>query len=98
MLRELKEELQKGDWQIVHTNEEGHFTEAKTIEEATHFLLCDGRGQTCFLAIRGKSELSNGASWSWDGNFESPTLNPSIWDKAPNGWHGWLREGKLVDA
>lgn len=40
--------------------------------------------------------------WSWNGNKEAPTLSPSIfihpypdWN---DGWHGWLRDGKLVDA
>ena len=42
------------------------------------------------------------AAWQWDGNKEAPTLNPSILvESVPNwndGWHGWLREGKLVTA
>jgi len=40
--------------------------------------------------------------WQWNGNRESPTLTPSILIHAypgwTEGWHGWLREGKLVTA
>lgn len=36
------------------------------------------------------------ASWSWDGNEASPTLTPSLhWVGA---WHGWVRNGELVEA
>ena len=42
------------------------------------------------------------ASWSrisgWDGNLERPTFNPSIWLHDRKGWHGFIREGDLVDA
>ena len=36
------------------------------------------------------------ASWSWDGNEESPTLSPSL--HAVGSWHGWIRNGHLVEA
>lgn len=39
-------------------------------------------------------------SWTWDGNLETPTLNPSVHDQ-PQGvthWHGWLRAGEWVLA
>lgn len=42
------------------------------------------------------------ADWEWNGDENSPTLSPSIlvhenpgWT---NGWHGVLRDGKLIDA
>jgi hypothetical protein len=36
------------------------------------------------------------ASWSWDCNEAAPTLNPSLhWVGA---WHGWVRNGELVEA
>ena len=34
----------------------------------------------------------NGASWTWNGDFEMPTLKPSVNDP-PDGWHGWLTDG-----
>lgn len=40
--------------------------------------------------------------WLWDGNKEAPTLSPSIvvkyYEGWTDGWHGWLRNGVLVDA
>ena len=34
--------------------------------------------------------------WQWDGNKEAPTLSPSI--NVIGVWHGWLKNGTLVDA
>jgi hypothetical protein len=36
------------------------------------------------------------AQWSWDGNEDAPTLNPSL--HAVGVWHGWVRGGQLVEA
>ena len=35
------------------------------------------------------------STWGWNGDFEAPTLSPSIWHNKPNGWHGFLEAGKL---
>lgn len=35
--------------------------------------------------------------WAFDGNAEAPTLTPSI-QCHRCGWHGYVRDGKLVDA
>lgn len=37
-----------------------------------------------------------GASWTWDGNEEKPTLNPSL--HAKGVWHGHVKAGQLVEA
>lgn len=37
-----------------------------------------------------------GAQWSWDGNEDKPTLSPSL--HAVGIWHGWVRDGMLVEA
>ena len=37
-------------------------------------------------------------SWEWDGNVERPTLSPSIWAEPPEGWHGFVRDGRMVTA
>lgn len=37
-----------------------------------------------------------GAQWSWDGNEDKPTLSPSL--HAKGIWHGYVKEGKLVEA
>lgn len=39
---------------------------------------------------------SGGHQWSWDGNEEIPTLQPSL--HAIGIWHGWVRDGHLVEA
>lgn len=36
------------------------------------------------------------AQWSWDGNEDKPTLTPSL--HAVTTWHGWVRNGQLVEA
>ena len=46
--------------------------------------------------------VSGPGAWEWNGSKEAPTLSPSIAVSAyPGwtiGWHGWLRDGKLVNA
>lgn len=37
-----------------------------------------------------------GASWSWSGKEGCPTLSPSL--HAVGIWHGYVRDGKLVEA
>lgn len=41
-------------------------------------------------------------NWKWNGNKEAPTIEPSIrllgGDGQPDRWHGWLRDGKIIDA
>lgn len=40
--------------------------------------------------------------WAWNGNREAPTLTPSIlvhaYEGWSTGWHGYLTDGKLIDA
>ena len=36
------------------------------------------------------------AQWSWDGKRDKPTLTPSL--HAVDTWHGYVREGMLVEA
>ena len=37
-----------------------------------------------------------GASWKWTGDAAKPTLSPSL--HAVGVWHGWVRDGYLVEA
>jgi hypothetical protein len=37
-----------------------------------------------------------GKHWGWDGNEDKPTLTPSI--HCIRHWHGWVRDGMLVEA
>jgi hypothetical protein len=40
--------------------------------------------------------------WKWNGDKEKPTLSPSILvyprEGFSKGWHGYLRDGELVEA
>jgi hypothetical protein len=42
----------------------------------------------------------NTHTWDWDHNEQAPTLSPSINCNSNGGcgWHGFIREGKIVDA
>lgn len=44
---------------------------------------------------RGTPKLTN-PGWEWDGNYERPTLSPSVWTHGH--WHGWVRGGLMVEA
>lgn len=39
------------------------------------------------------------AGWTWNGDYDRPTLRPSIaaLDASGAQWHGWLTEGELHD-
>lgn len=41
-------------------------------------------------------------AWQWDGNKESPTITPSILIRGLHGkpdlWHGFLTNGKVIEA
>lgn len=40
-----------------------------------------------------------GNGWSWDGDRDRPTVNPSIQHiDRKCGWHGWLRCGEFVST
>ena len=41
-------------------------------------------------------ENIEGARWGWDGDEDTPTLTPSL--HAVGSWHGWVRNGCLVEA
>ena len=63
-------------------------------------------GDHVALPIRGRATdnpLSSNAAWELSGSPDAPTLSPSI-DNYPiadanrEGWHGWLRDGRLVSC
>ena len=37
-----------------------------------------------------------GGQWEWDGNADKPTITPSL--GLSHTWHGWVRDGMLVEA
>lgn len=37
-------------------------------------------------------------AWQLSGPDDCPTISPSVWVSPPDGWHGWIRDGKAEDA
>lgn len=44
----------------------------------------------------GTEKPTPGPSWKWNGDREKPTLEPSI--HTHGHWHGWVRNGEMVEA
>lgn len=44
----------------------------------------------------GRTKPAQSPSWQWDGNREKPTLSPSV--HTFGHWHGWVRNGEMVEA
>ena len=41
-------------------------------------------------------ENASGSQWTWDGDSDAPTLSPSLhWVGV---WHGWVQNGRLIEA
>jgi len=79
----------KGDWCFMNNE--------------TYIALLLGNEPFTDLAVLPIKPTENTASWAWDGNKEAPTLSPSIlhWGHGrakPATFHGYLRDGKLIDA
>jgi len=57
-----------------------------------------GCGSFSSLSVGLNTKPSNAghATWQWDGNEETPTLQPSI--HHIDHWHGWLENGIFRDA
>lgn len=41
---------------------------------------------------------TGGGHWEVTGTAPRLTATPSIWHDSPSGWHGFVRDGELVDA
>lgn len=72
-------------------------------EEPTHIVIRrpDGFNGGAIPIKRGPTAPGN--HWGWDGNYEKPTLTPSIWWKSTEsdqrpGWHGHMIAGRLVSV
>lgn len=80
--------------------EDGFVTQtrpARPTEHPTHvFVRTPVRGIGMLLAIA-PERLLNGATWRWDGNWDKPTLTPSI-NGGAGSWYGWVQAGVMVDA
>lgn len=64
-------------------------------QEATHVLLnMPGPIPTVILPIHRKSDGSNGPGWSWDGDVDKPTLEPSLLSRCGDiVCHSFVRNG-----
>jgi Family of unknown function (DUF6527) len=61
-------------------------------------------GEAWIISLPGGGEwittqrATGGGHWEVTGTPPNITAHPSIWFNSPNGWHGWIRNGVLVDA
>lgn len=53
-------------------------------------------GVGCTYFTTTEPQAWNGAKWSWNGDYDKPTLTPSL--NIIGQWHGWLREGQLISC
>lgn len=77
-------------------------SEEQVYEQPGHFIGPDGH---CLVVqLPGEWEwcvdgpASGGGGWTRTGTPPEVTASPSVWANAPHGWHGWLRDGYLVEA
>jgi hypothetical protein len=57
---------------------------------------CGRHGALAFRPLSEDDIKYSRHGWNWDGNKESPTLNPSI--HHVGHWHGWLKNGFFTQA
>ena len=87
-IEELSSNGKKGDWAFV---------------QDTHLAVKYDETEWGVVILPIKVSPSGQKPWEWNGSRESPTLSPSILvhgskDGNIPRWHGWLREGILVEA
>lgn len=80
-----------------------YFSESEEAGVACYIaiLLPKGEGKDlCILPlITGERSGHEGRPvWWWNGDQEKPTLEPSILHYSDPPWHGFLRDGQLVNA
>lgn len=95
--REGMPPLESGQWAWV-VNEEG--------QDPFYLVFGCPCGDNCggasfahnnYIAVtRGKSKDPH--QWSWDGDWDTPTLTPSIQRRGGCSWHGYLRKGVFVSV
>lgn len=79
-----------------HITRPGDFSWDSEADGKRYLYLCLP-GSTHMEAIKVKRGAPGGNRvWGWDGNEETPTIEPSI--HAVGSWHGYLRAGRLVSC
>lgn len=59
---------------------------------------CPRTGRYCGTVMVGvQRKPAESPSWNWDGNWENPTLTPSINCQGGCRWHGYLTAGVWKD-
>lgn len=60
--------------------------------------VCPRTGKYCgTIRVAYPDKPANGPSWTFDGNFDAPSLTPSINCVSGCGWHGYLTAGIWKD-
>lgn len=68
-----------------------HRSDAPNLPSRMLFLCPCGCGAHAGIAVR--PESGGGPVWQWDGDFENPTITPSIRRIGGCEWHGYLTGG-----
>jgi hypothetical protein len=97
MLKTDIDELQIGDWCFLNRDTDNLYIGLRFLEGDRGFTILPISREENHKNIHGL------LCWTWNGDENIPTLNPSIlhWGDGhdlPATWHGYLREGKLVTA
>ena len=75
---------ERGDWYFIR-------------DERMGIKYGEGEWDVVILPIHAKYAVR----WEWNGDMDSPTLSPSILvygGGSAAAWHGYLRDGVLIDA
>lgn len=57
---------------------------------------CRTHNTWCSVNLRGRGHDKPNKSWSWDGDVDHPTLQPSI--NCLDCWHGFIEKGVFLTA
>jgi hypothetical protein len=106
-------ELNEAGLPVVHTSNSGTVVPrdaTATVPAYFGFKCPRGQGNCHYLRIRG-GPVDDGKrpTWQWNGDYDRPTLTPSINCLAHNpqnsaekyagcGWHGWITDGQCKGA
>lgn len=89
-------EIKAGDFRFKDDSGESNLDpkQIKVIE-----FWCPRTGTYCGTISVGYPDKPNDCknTWKWDGNYEKPTLTPSINCISGCGWHGFLTKGVFKD-
>lgn len=69
------------------------------LTETTLYFKCPACGEHKIAIPIGPGSVFPGKPWSVTGTLENLTVHPSIDAKTPPcHWHGWIRNGEMVNA